>query len=299
MCKRYTKLSKLLTNIHAGFVTALLGCVLTFAPLNAMATPYFTSSSGNCSTYAGRPASSTHWGGVVTETTGVNPLYFYKTGTTTYYYINDLSTTTSCSTGYVMTTDVIDVSSLCGTGITVTRHKGCASCTATSDTTSCSSESFSNYLSNCSSYTTQCVGGKKVRTCSICKSGWSKVTKSANVNGCTYSYSDCTKCTTDAACGGTVDNETTAYIHTTTNICNGGTCVTSYSCKCNTGYYGSNLTAASSYCSGCTACPTDSKSGVAGSSAVGSDEIGDCYIASGKPFTDDKGSGTYSGVCSY
>ncbi len=72
------------------------------------------------------------------------------------------------------------------------------------------------------------------------------------------------------------------------------------SCKCEQGYYGNpayNLL--SGGCTGtCTRCP--SSGGVYGTTASsGATSITECYIPSGGTFSDDTGSGIYTGNCYY
>lgn len=63
---------------------------------------------------------------------------------------------------------------------------------------------------------------------------------------------------------------------------------------CSAGYYQSSGTGASMTCSRCP-----SSGGIYGTNSIGTTSITSCYIPSGTSFSDDSGSGTYTGNCYY
>lgn len=78
--------------------------------------------------------------------------------------------------------------------------------------------------------------------------------------------------------------------------CNYETCLcqTSTIYRCAQGYYGSPISGPS----GCTRCPVDNVTGVRGTTEnPGTTSVSDCVIAAETTFTNERGSGVYSGVC--
>ncbi len=85
----------------------------------------------------------------------------------------------------------------------------------------------------------------------------------------------------------------TGYQYRQTKYCLCETCHTSTSYRCATGYYGSS----SNGTSGCTRCP--SEDGATGTSAAGSTARTSCYIPSGTKFSNNTGSGQWTGNSFY
>ena len=117
---------------------------------------------------------------------------------------------------------------------------------------------------------------------------------------CTSTESCCTNSTTRSAPDSnhiiTVTKKTRSIVcATTTTGFNSASCLATYSCECEQGYYGTPSTiVAIANCSGtCTRCP--SSNGVYGTTASsGATSITECYIPSGTSysFSDTIGSGT-------
>lgn len=158
--------------------------------------------------------------------------------------------------------------------------------------------SIVNDVVNCASSVTQGYNGYGVTTCITCESGYEKETLQVSVPGCSlpinyYSCKEicngCSNCTSDTSWG----FAGTGYEKKATRSCDCNTCITSYSYRCASGYYGSS----SNGTSGCSRCP--SSGGIYGSSAAGSTAITSCYIPSGTSISDSSGTYTYTSNCYY
>ena len=315
MWKTRTKISKILTNIHAGFIAALLGCMLTSLPISsamaatvtatacAVTNTYATTDAINCSGTKITLSSAAACGRDQTVNTCLR-----NTSTGATYYVSH------CSCHLTSTTSQEITNTACGT-ITIA-FPACES--SGGDENLCAGVTCPNQTKTqtgyvitekqaCSSSTGSCVYSSHS---AVCASGYSGTASCSRTKvGLSYIYScsgckkTCTAATEATACGSnTRDNGYTVEV---LGKCISGVCESARvrSCYCKKNCYG-NPTPNGSYsaCEDlCEACPTDSKSGVAGettSTGVGSAETR-CYIPSGKPFTTDVGSGEYSSNCKY
>ena len=307
MCKRYTKISKILTNIHAGFATALLGCVLTFAPLSAMAEITFTP--GTCTklgdTYTG---SYTNLSANAQVCRNGEVIYFRTSSGTVYSHSSCL-----CGTNETPVYASANIRQYCGTNAELTYVTKCNT-SGSGGTTSCTPTTLSqlggvtytpvNNAQNCLVTKYQRVAGNVYASCESCSGSMPMKTEYAEVPGCDdYEFSTC-PCTLATQCTGVSLSDTnlasgvrSAYTRTCNTL---GLCGRSLSsCACMQNYYGT-VSKSGQTCSGtCTKCATDPKTGVAGVTAsYGNGTASErCYIPSGNSFTDEKGSGTYSGAC--
>lgn len=185
----------------------------------------------------------------------------------------------------------------------------------------CSADSEStpsNAIRNCSSYSDSCYpGGKRIRTCNTCDSGYTRTKSTTTLATCTgdITYYYCKSSGSSGGdidpiepkpdlCDGTCDDcvsdgrwkhdfFNSGYESHTVRTCNTFNCVcmerTQY--RCAAGYYGSSINGTS----GCTRCP--SSGGVYGTSVADSNiKITDCYMTGG---SDDTGTFTYTSKCYY
>ena len=196
-------------------------------------------------------------------------------------------------------------------------------CTATTYSSSTCGTTPAYTLSNCSSVTKKCFGGKYVQTCNTCSSG-TRTSTTYKPSGCSnsYTYYYCKsslvidpddpfipvdpvdpvgECSSDTDCGFSVWRNVsgTNYQSKTTYTClYPGTvkskCSSSTSYRCKAGYYGSSTS--------CTACPSPTDTLTSGSvtSAAGTTAMTGCYLTSGSVLKDSAGN-TYdfTADCSY
>lgn len=222
----------------------------------------------------------------------------------------------SCLDGYRF----IDCGS-CDTGYTRTQTSfttpnGCSQsyyyCKANSSGTTCSTSSTgctpstAASISNCTTSTTTCFGGKAVRTCTECATGYSLMSNSLSVSGCsnTYSQKICSRdiqideCSEDIDCGlgGLYTAVTTGYVSSNSYSCVLGRCRTQITYKCAPNYYGANPSCLGTTCTGCSPCPEGGKAGLGKFSKYGATAITGCYITDG---SDTTGVYEYTSNCYY
>ncbi len=219
----------------------------------------------------------------------------------------------SCGAGSVLTEAVYSLAA-CSNTLPVQYCKSSGSsgttCSATTYSSSTCGSTPANTLSNCSSVTKKCFGGKYVQTCDTCQTGYNSVTRLVDISGCSnsYSYNDCipkpvSGCTTDDDC--TDLNEDWADVPdqnfqgkktgkcVTSGVLN--KCEAEISFRCKAGFYGSGQN--------CTACPLvgGDYTLVSGSvsSLAGSTVITMCQIKAGARIKDTTGTFSSSAACRY
>ena len=144
-------------------------------------------------------------------------------------------------------------------------------------------------LEFCATHNTIRDGCDIIYSCKSCISGYVLVSNDT-YNTCEPMCSTSTNCISDT----TWTNVATGYQRKINRNCSDSTtCTETVVYRCATGYYGSS----SNGTSGCTRCP--SEDGATGTSAAGSTARTSCYIPSGTKFSNNTGSGQWTGNSFY
>lgn len=302
-----------------GFICIL--CLIPLSSVMALSNPEFTNEMGHCSS-TNQPVSAQPFGGTIgaIPNTGYGVLYFYDnytvlSGNTIHYYI--ANTAAACDDNETEITETIDVSSVCGSGITVTRRTGCKS-TSGSGGVTIPGGGFTNNCTNCVSDTDFTVvplnPGYKRKVKRVCVASKCRILsteyecaggyyQSGDITCETVNYmlrcSGCTKeCTNDKT---ETDYPVTGYVKETKYTCNdkGMYELGETTHKCAKGYYGENPTCNGTVCSGCTRCPYDESIGVYGTTDdVGTTDKSYCHLPVGT-YTDTKGTFEVTSTSNY
>jgi len=155
----------------------------------------------------------------------------------------------------------------------------------------------------CETWEDICYSGYAVRNCTKCESvgprqyvitpdGPINLPNGQNVmfNSCDLYICSSTNCVSDSSW----NNANTGYQKKVSRSCVGNTCQETASYRCSAGYYGTSTNGTS----GCTRCPA-SEDNVRGTSVAGATAQTNCYIPSGTSFSNNTGSGTYTGNSYY